>query len=102
MTTYTRADWDAKPSRGGPGPLAANEVKGLVFHWPAMTKPIRGFANIAAALRGWQAYHMGKGWSDIAYQVAVDQEGNRWNLRGLDTQSAANGDEDVNDEYGAI
>lgn len=102
MTTYSRADWGARPARSGPGPLAARDVVGLVFHWPAMSKPLRGFAAVAAALRSWQDYHMGKGWSDIAYQVAVDQDGNRYILRGLDTQSAANGDTDVNDTLGAV
>lgn len=103
MTTYSRADIGLRPARSGPGPLAAREVVGLVFHWPAMSAPVRGVAAVCAALRGWQAYHMdGHGWSDIAYQVAVDQDGNRYILRGLDTQSAANGNEDLNDELGAI
>lgn len=103
MTTYTRADWQARPAGAGPGPLAARDVIGLAFHWPAMAKPVRGFAAVAAALRAWQDYHMDdRGWSDIAYQVAVDQDGNRWILRGLDTQSAANGDRDVNDDFGAV
>lgn len=103
MTTYSRADWGARPARSGPGPLAARDVIGLVFHWPAMTKAVRGFKAVAAALRAWQDYHMDDhGWSDIAYQVAVDQDGNRYILRGLDVQSAANGDADVNDEFGAV
>jgi hypothetical protein len=60
-------------------------------------------ADVAEALRGWQAYHMDdRGWSDIAYQVAVDQAGRAWTLRGLLTQSGANGNEEVNEEYGAI
>ena len=102
MTTYSRADWGARPARSGPGPLDARDVIGLVFHWPAMSKPVRGFPAVAAALRSWQDYHMSKGWSDIAYQVAVDQDGNRYTLRGLDGQSGANGDEDVNRRYGAV
>lgn len=103
MTVYSRADWGARTARPGPGPLSARDVVGFVFHWPAMSKPVRGFKAVAAALRSWQDYHMDDhGWSDIAYQVAVDQEGNRYILRGLDTQSAANGDEDLNDELGAI
>lgn len=103
MTTYTRAQWGARPARPGPGPLYGADVIGMVVHWPAMTAPIRGVAAVMRALRSWQAYHMDdRGWSDIAYQVAVDQDGNRYLLRGLDTQSAANGDTDVNDEYGAI
>lgn len=103
MTTYTRADWRARAPRPGPGPLYGTHVRGLAFHWPAMSRPVRGFAAVAAALRAWQDYHMDdRGWSDIAYQVAVDQDGNRWELRGLATQSAANGDQDVNDEFGAV
>lgn len=103
MTVYTRADWHARPAGAGPGPLAARNVIGLVFHWPAMTKPVRGVKAVAAALRAWQDYHMDdRGWSDIAYQEAYDQDGNVWILRGLDTQSAANGNEDVNDDYGAV
>jgi hypothetical protein len=42
------------------------------------------------------------GWSDIAYQVAVDQAGRAWTLRGLRTQSGANGNNDLNERYGAI
>jgi hypothetical protein len=54
-------------------------------------------------LRGWQAFHMDdRGWSDIAYQVAVDQSGRAWTLRGLREQSGANGDVAVNQQYGAI
>lgn len=103
MTIISRAEWGARPAHGGPGPLDPSKVIGLAFHWPAMSKPIRGTANVAAALRGWQAYHMdGQGWSDIAYQAAVDQDGNEYELRGLRTTSGANGDSDVNSRYGAV
>lgn len=44
----------------------------------------------------------GRGWSDIAYQVAVDQWGRAWILRGLTVQSAANGNEALNERYGAL
>jgi hypothetical protein len=73
-----------------------------------MAKPVNaagatGQARVASALRGWQTYHMdGRGWSDIAYQIAVDQAGRAWTLRGLNIRSAANGDADVNRRYGAI
>jgi hypothetical protein len=62
-----------------------------------------GMRRIASALRGWQDYHMDvRGWRDIAYQAAVDQAGRKWTLRGLNLQSGANGNETVNDAYGAI
>lgn len=41
-------------------------------------------------------------WSDIAYQIAVDQAGRAWRLRGLTNRSGANGDETANSLYGAI
>lgn len=103
MTRYSRSAWGARPSRGGPGHLTTTTVEGIAFHWPAMSSPVRGFQAVAAALRGWQNFHMdGRGYSDIAYQIAIDQDGNRYELRGLPTQSGANGDADVNERFGAV
>jgi hypothetical protein len=102
MTTISRAQWRAR-SAPTAEPLDASQVIGLAFHWPAMSKPLYGVRAVSAALRSWQAYHMDThGWRDIAYQVAVDQDGNRYILRGLDGQSGANGSEDVNRRYGAV
>jgi len=62
-----------------------------------------GMRRVASALRGWQNYHMDvRGWSDIAYQIAIDQAGRAWTLRGLNIRSAANGDADVNLRFGAF
>jgi Flp pilus assembly pilin Flp len=100
---FSRADWHARPPRSGPGALTASRVEGIALHWPAITKPIHGVANVSAALRAWQNFHMdSRGWSDIAYQVAIDQDGNVYQLRGLTTQSGANGDTDVNERFGAL
>lgn len=103
MAHFSRTDWGARAPRSGPGNLSPTQVEGIALHWPAMTQPLRGIAAVKAALRGWQKYHMdGQGWSDIGYQVAVDQDGNRYELRGLRTQSGANGDRDVNERFGAV
>lgn len=103
MTRYTRSDWKARPATPGPGPLDRRKVVGIALHWPAMSHKLRGFADVASALRSWQNYHMDvHGWSDIAYQEAIDQDGNVYRLRGLRTQSGANGDESVNERYGAL
>lgn len=102
MTHYTRAQIGLRAPRaryafGGP------DVDGIAVHWPAMKKPVHGFAAVMAALRNWQAFHMDtRGWSDIAYQEAVDQDGNSYELRGLDHQSGANGGTDVNERFGAL
>jgi hypothetical protein len=108
MVTYLpRSAWGARASRGGTA-LVASQVIGIAVHWPGMAKPINatgdaGKARVASALRGWQNYHMDvRGWSDIAYQIAVDQAGRAWTLRGLNIRSGANGDATVNRQYGAI
>lgn len=102
MVTYlARSAWGARPARGTA--LVGAEVRGVAFHWPGMAKPLTTQAQVASALRGWQAYHMDdRGWSDIAYQVAIDQAGRAWILRGLTIRSGANGDGTVNRQYGAI
>ena len=98
-----RSAWNARPPNAGPGNLTVSRVEGAVIHWPGTgsTSVIHSQAAVASALRGWQDYHMDtRGWSDIAYQVAVDQSGRAWTLRGLRTQSGANGNNDVNERYG--
>lgn len=101
MPTISRAQWGARFTPAA-DPLAASEVVGIAVHWPAMAKSLRGVPAVSAALRSWQSYHLSKGWRDIAYQVAVDQDGNRYTLRGLDGVSAANGDTETNRRYGAV
>lgn len=108
MVTYLpRSAWGARASRGGVA-LVASNVDGEALHWPGMAKPINatgaaGQARVASALRGWQNYHMDeRGWSDIAYQIAIDQAGRAWTLRGLNIRSGANGDADVNRRFGAF
>ena len=103
-TYLPRSAWNARAARPGPGALVPSRVEGIAFHWPGATtsRPISK-AAVPRALRGWQDFHMdGRGWSDIAYQVAVDQWGRVWTLRGLTTQSGANGDQDVNRRYCAV
>lgn len=106
MVEYlARSAWNARAPEQGPGLLTPSRVEGIVIHWPGTgdDKPIHSQAAVASALRGWQDYHMDvHGWSDIAYQAAVDQAGRAWKLRGLATQSGANGDNDVNERFGAL
>jgi hypothetical protein len=99
-----RSAWNARPARHPAGRLTPEIVRGLAFHWPGTTstRPISR-AAVPRALRSWQDYHIdGHGWSDIAYQVAVDQWGRIWQLRGLENRSAANGNTDLNGTFGAV
>lgn len=73
-------------------------IKIVDIHWPARAGKIaRDRTSISRALRAWQRYHMtkdnpattvkeGQGWRDIAYNVAVDLNGEVWILRGWDVQ----------------
>ena len=102
VTRYSRAEWGARPPKSVYR-LDATKVTGLVFHWPAMKSPLRTVAAVMAGLRSWQNYHMDdQGWRDIAYQVAVDQAGNRYELRGLSNVPGANGDTASNATNGAV
>ena len=109
MTEWiTREQIGLRPRNGGGVALKAANVDGYALHWPGMAKPIDatgaiGFRRVCSALRGWQAYHMDdRGWSDIAYEAAVDQAGRKYTLRGLNIQSGANGNQDVNERFGAV
>lgn len=108
MVTYLpRSAWGARTAEGS-NALVRSEVQGTALHWPGMSARIdatgdAGARRIASALRGWQAYHMDdRGWSDIAYQIAIDQAGRAWVLRGLNIRSGANGNQTVNRAYGAV
>lgn len=100
---YPRALWGARRRRHHPGTLNRQQVKGIALHWPAMAQPLATVKAVKAALRGWQNFHMDdQGWSDLAYQVAVDQRGHHYTIRGLRRKSAANGTAALNNEYGAV
>jgi hypothetical protein len=102
MTSYSREDWGARLPRAR-YPLDPAQVEGIALHWPAMVDELAKVDQVKAALRDWQRYHMdSRGWSDIAYQVAVDQAGNWYQLRGLRHRSGANGDDLVNQRFGAL
>lgn len=99
---FTRGDIGLREPRARYD-LDPEQVQGIALHWPGITSPLRTPRQVFDALRSWQAYHMdGRGWSDIAYQVAVDQRGDSYVLRGHRHRSGANGDDDVNRRYGAM
>ncbi len=108
LVYVSRASIGLRPARGGPGNLTVSRVRGAADHYPGTPKPINavgdaGFRRVCSALRGWQAYHMdSRGWSDIAYQIAIDQEGRAYTLRGINVQSGANGNATANEDFGAV
>lgn len=87
---FTRSDWGARPA-SYVKPLDYSQVRDLIVHYPGTASPIaRDDESIRRALRGWQDYHIDKkGWSDLAYNVAVDQMGRVWEGRGYDRRDGA-------------
>lgn len=89
--------------------MDTDAVIGVALHWPGTTQVIGdSYEGSVRRLEGYRVYHTtpinegGRGYTDIAYQVAVDQGGRVWDLRGFEHRSAANGNTTVNMHYGAI
>ena len=82
---HSRADWGAQPPKRS-AKLTPSKIGIVDVHWPGSKGHLaRDRAGVAAALRGWQAFHMKtRGWSDIAYNIGVDLSGEVWELRGWD------------------
>ena len=101
-TTYlARAAWNARPPRSTTS-FPNGRPLGVACHWPGTTTKFRGRTRdqIASSIRGWQDFHMDdRGWSDIAYSVAIDPAGRVWQLRGLKVRSAANGGTQPNADW---
>lgn len=107
MTHYSRSEIGLRPARAK-YLLQRSAVDGIAIHWPGMKTPLGNPERVMSALRSWQALHMDTdqiaegGASDIAYQSAVDQLGNVYQLRGLRYRSGANGNMDLNERFGAL
>lgn len=90
--------------------LYGPDVLGTACHWPGTTGPIgdSGLAATARRLEGYRAFHTappadgGRGWNDIAYNVAIDQGGRAFDLRGISHWSAANGSVATNRRWIAV
>ncbi len=63
----------------------------VVIHWGGVTIPPSTTLGINRLFRGWQRYHLGKGWQDIAYGAGVGNDGLTRRLRGWNHQGATRG-----------
>lgn len=112
MTTYLqRSDWTKHGPAHALVQLNPAIVKGFAVHWPGTTAPIGAASatSIARRLESYRVMHTSpggigtvNGGSDIAYQIAIDQEGRVWPLRGVIWKSGANGSAEANSAYGAV
>ena len=98
MAYRPRSAWTSVPPRYVT-PLTPAEVQGVAIHWNGPAVPN---VSTAAYLRGIMNYHRAKGWADVAYNFAVDQKGDLWELRGVRARSGANGSTSANRTHVAI
>lgn len=92
----TRAEWGARPARGGIGTIAPD---GITVHYngPAFGGFPWDHGRCAQLVRGTQAFHLdGRGWADIAYTACVCPHGFVFEGRGTRQRTAAQGTNDGN------
>lgn len=94
MFEHGMAEWRPEPKPGGF--LAMDTVKALCVHWRGGGSTPTSYHGIVDTLRSIYYSHVNGEFVDIAYNCAVDQNGEAWELRGIDYQSGANGDADAN------
>ena len=63
----------------------------LTAHWTGPSPNLRSEAQAASIWRGFQRYHLSKGWADIAYNWGITPGGTILEGRGYNRRSAANG-----------
>lgn len=94
MVYYTRSTW-TKATKGGTVLKGSGRtITDIYIHYPGQPGKIGAESNqsIINRLESYRKLHKNtKGWADIAYNLAVDQKGNVWELRGVERQSGANG-----------
>lgn len=98
-----RSKWTRTTSKAVP--VKADQLRGVAIHYPGHPGVIGRESETATArrLEGYRMMHVnGNGWRDIAYNVAVDQTGRVWVLRGLSRQAGANGTGAANRQHGAV
>lgn len=92
-------------TKSGAVAAKADQLVGVTLHHPGSggTIGVETEGQTAARLEGYRRHHVNvNGWKDIAYNVAVDQAGSLWTLRGVSRQSGANGTTAANRSRGAI
>lgn len=102
---FSRSEWTSNPKEAVV--LADNPERiqtEIYIHYPGQGSDIGDAPKSSTKNRinGYYRSHVSGEYSDIAYNLAVDQGGNIWELRGIDRQSGANGGTTTNRRGQAI
>lgn len=90
MNIKPREVWNAKPPKKKFA-RPSETILGLVIHWSAYPKANTVAEEIEQLQRIQQLHQETRGWTDIAYNFAVGDSGNLYELRGFDNRSASQG-----------
>ena len=99
---YSRSDWLGK---GHTAPTLKRAQTEIYIHYPGARGSIGRESHNATVsrLKGYHRMHtVSNGWSDIAYNYAVSQNGDVYSLRGRDRQCGGNGGTTTNRRGQAI
>ena len=94
MTYFKRSEWTSNKKTAPVIKGTGRVITEIYGHYIGSPSPvgIESDSSTKNRLRGYWNLHVKiNGWKDIAYNLAVDQKGNIWELRGIDRQSGANG-----------
>ncbi len=90
-TWAARIDYDAKDWH----PFNADK---LVVHWGGGAVSAAAALGVASAeeatLRGWESFHLSKGWLGLAYNFGIGNSGRLYRIRGDNRSGATSGDAD--------
>jgi N-acetylmuramoyl-L-alanine amidase-like protein len=101
LTIIGRAGWGAKPPESRT-PWDVSKLEGICLHWFGVPKASSDHAGCDDLLRSVQRSHQAGEFSDIAYNHGVCPHGSVYELRGWNTQTGANGNQDLNTRFYAI
>lgn len=92
--------WSRRSRGATPKTHPIGSTRGVTLHWEGPRMGSFPHSSCDDKVRSIQAFHRDtRGWADIAYNAVVCPHGYVYEGRGINTQSAANGSTEDNDNY---
>ncbi len=77
------------------------DPKYIIIHWGGWTEEVSEELE-DDQLRGWQRYHLGKGWQDIAYNYGIGESGKLYRLRGENHGGHTSGTDENGESWSSV
>ncbi len=101
MEMISQADWGSSLVYPDGSLYGKWQPKYVVLHWGGWTEEVESDRE-DDTLRGWQRYHIGKGWQDIAYNYAIGESGRMYRLRGENHAGHTSGYTQYGEHWGNV